>query len=207
MRLTQDLRVAICAAIMDRVDKSEIERLRSTVAERALESAMKRFPALIQTAWSDAEARHFIQSREVTVVDVFVGDPLTDDSDRVRRYSRYESISIEVPYSHHTLYGELQEELKCLFAVEIAAFEEAVQTISTLRHRVRGALAGIQTVKQLKERYPEWYKFLPENLTQTINKSTALVDANLMTDLMQAGWPDGKRPETVEAVEAEAEAA
>jgi hypothetical protein len=61
----------------------------------------------------------------------------------------------------------------------------------TLQAKLDGVLASIRTRSRLIELFPEFEKYAPADVV--VDKSAHLpAIANLVTDLMDAGWPKGK---------------
>lgn len=58
-----------------------------------------------------------------------------------------------------------------------------------LESRIRNAVESVSTAKAFRTRFPEFAKYLPEEAQAT----NLPADANLITDLMQAGWPKEKK--------------
>jgi hypothetical protein len=63
------------------------------------------------------------------------------------------------------------------------------ETRNALREKLTATIGACSTLKQAKERLPEFEKYLPaeRGVTGTIN----LPVANLVAELMNAGWPKG----------------
>ena len=60
-----------------------------------------------------------------------------------------------------------------------------------LSSSLRGAIYGCNTLKQALELLPEFAKYLPQERDGKVIRSMPVV-ANLVADLMAAGWPKGK---------------
>lgn len=65
------------------------------------------------------------------------------------------------------------------------------KVISNLRTKVRAMIEGCSTLKTAQERLPEFIKYLPADRDGT--GTTNLPVANTVADLMNAGWPKGKK--------------
>lgn len=61
-----------------------------------------------------------------------------------------------------------------------------------LERKLRGAINGVNTLKQALETLPEFAKYLPTDRDGNKKCRQMPVVANLVTDLMAAGWPKGK---------------
>lgn len=76
---------------------------------------------------------------------------------------------------------------------EIAKLAEAQDsTRYELSQKLRGAILSVSTLKQALELLPEFTKYLPEDRDGDKKCRQMPVVANLVTDLMAAGWPKGK---------------
>ena len=64
--------------------------------------------------------------------------------------------------------------------------------IATLKTKLEGAVKAYTTVKTLREALPEFAKYLP---AEDATPSNLPALANVVSDLVQAGWPNGKTPE------------
>ena len=81
-------------------------------------------------------------------------------------------------------FPEIWEQLSAL-AKQI---EEQNEQVRTLRHQLSGVIESCSTLKQAKERLPEFEKYLPkERNGVTVANLPAI--SNLVTDLTAAGWP------------------
>lgn len=94
----------------------------------------------------------------------------------------------DLPYgrtiARHDLSAECKEGLQQLADSAIAE----IQAIETARQSLANSLGGIRTLKQFLEAYPELKKYAPQEQGKTSNLPAI---ANVMTDLMQLGWPKG----------------
>lgn len=66
------------------------------------------------------------------------------------------------------------------------------QKINALKQKVRAAISSCTTLKQAKERLPEFEKYLPAERLPAGTAGAPMV-ANVVTDLMNAGWPKENR--------------
>jgi len=79
---------------------------------------------------------------------------------------------------------------------ELEGLAEAAKAQSStrdaLRRKVRAVISGCSTLKQATERLPEFVKYLPwdRNGSSTVDLPAI---ANVVTDLLAAGWPKGKK--------------
>lgn len=65
-----------------------------------------------------------------------------------------------------------------------------------MKRRIKAVVAATSTVENLIRQYPEWEPILNKYILPKQGGKNAypVVDANLATDLMKAGWPDGGKP-------------
>lgn len=82
-------------------------------------------------------------------------------------------------------------ERKHLDAIGEAAQAQS-QSRSDLKVKVRATINSCTTLKQAKERLPEFEKYLPADRDGNGTASLPVV-ANLVADLTKAGWPKGKQ--------------
>lgn len=76
--------------------------------------------------------------------------------------------------------------------------KEQEKRLRDLRASVRSAIYGCSTLKQAKERLPEFEKYLPAERDGKYIPNLPAV-ANLVTELMNAGWPKDQKKEEVAA--------
>lgn len=76
---------------------------------------------------------------------------------------------------------------------ELAKAKKAQDTKrEALSSQLKGAILSCNTLKQAKEVLPEFVKYLPEDRDGDKKCRQMPVIANLVADLMQAGWPKDK---------------
>lgn len=66
---------------------------------------------------------------------------------------------------------------------------EQTEKIDEIRRRLRGAAYSVSTTKALREMFPEFSQYIPEDETKTKNLPAL---ANIVADVIKAGWPKGK---------------
>ena len=69
----------------------------------------------------------------------------------------------------------------------------------SLREQLRGAISRCNTLKQAEEALPEFKKYLPEDRDGDKKCRQMPVIANLVADLMNAGWPKDQSTQGVAA--------
>lgn len=85
----------------------------------------------------------------------------------------------------------LERELEQHLSDDIKASRAQDKVRSDLRQKLKGAIYGCSTLKQAYELLPEFKKYLPQDRDGKIVRTMPVV-ANLVTDLMAAGWPKAK---------------
>lgn len=88
----------------------------------------------------------------------------------------------------HTQHPDLWKKLERLAKLGKKQDEERTQ----LKNKVRAAIAGCATLKVAIERLPEFEKYLPADRTPVGTPGVPVI-ANVVTDLMAAGWPKDNR--------------
>lgn len=78
-----------------------------------------------------------------------------------------------------------------IYAAELA---EQKQRMYKLREQITAVLAGCSTLKQARERLPEFEKYLPKE-RDTTGVSGLPAVANVVSELVKAGWPKGQQGE------------
>lgn len=71
-----------------------------------------------------------------------------------------------------------------------AKYDEQNARLSEAESKVRGVIEACSTVRQAKERLPEFAKYLPEELEKSTNLPAI---ANVVADLTKLGWPKDKK--------------
>ena len=87
----------------------------------------------------------------------------------------------------HIVTGEIYIEI---LALARKAEAQRLQR-DALESKLRGAINGCNTLKQALEILPEFAKYLPQERDGKVIRSMPVI-ANLVADLMQAGWPKDK---------------
>lgn len=99
--------------------------------------------------------------------------------------------TVYIPYAESsevfTPTPEQQGELDAL----VLLLKEQDATHSALRGKLRGAAYSCTTRKALAELLPEFVDYLPGEFEVTTRRVPVI--ANLMSDMVKAGWPKGKQ--------------
>lgn len=73
----------------------------------------------------------------------------------------------------------------------VADWEQQDEAREKLEAKLQAAINGCSTLKQARERMPEFEKYLPKERDGKINRSMPAI-ANIVADLAAAGWPKGQ---------------
>lgn len=100
-----------------------------------------------------------------------------------------------VHYQYVTVIGRKDPNSDPQFVAEMrelkAAWEKQTAMIDTLSAKLRAVIGRCNTLKQAKERLPEFEKYLPQERDGVVLGSLPVV-ANVVADLTAAGWPKDK---------------
>lgn len=170
MKLTQNDRDAFVRAVMNDVPTIDyVEQSRALV----LKQLVQKLPPKIKAIWNDSELRGFIKCdayfRPIGSLSSVYGPPVEYSPD-----------------------AATMVKLQGMSAAKTAQHER----LQELRSKVSGAIQGCTTLKQAKERLPEFEKYLPADRDGTgVNQLPAI--ANVVADLVKAGWPKDKNKKQV----------
>lgn len=169
MKLTNSIRNAFIRSVMDDVPKIDhSEAIRKLVVE----DLASKLPTKIKAIWDDKELRHWV------VTDYsFWGDTIVT----------YPSAQ-KYPYS---IKPPLSEKVQLEVDALTQARSEQDKVRDALESKLKNAVYGCNTRKQLAELLPEFEKYLPEDEDKAINQNLPAV-ANLTVDFTKAGWPKKK---------------
>jgi len=90
-------------------------------------------------------------------------------------------------WSTHTVVGDVDE--KTLDAIT-KPYRDEENARTELYQKLKGVVESCTTLKKLKELLPEFEAYFPTEAEPTKNLPAV---ANLVTDMMQMGWPKDKR--------------
>lgn len=76
----------------------------------------------------------------------------------------------------------------------VSLFIEERNKLADLRQKVTAVITACSTLKQAKESFPEFEKYLPAE-PGNVDRTLPVV-GNLVADLAKAGWPAGEKPRT-----------
>lgn len=133
---------------------------------------MKFAPLSVQAVYENPETRRYL-----CITGSFLGriKSFCNDSD--------EAIYVNT-ISCHNLSKKSKEQADAILA-KASAENNAIKEAKTT---LQGALAGVKTLKQFKEMFPELEKYAPEEVTKSSNLPAL---ANVMAGLSSLGWPKG----------------
>lgn len=167
-RLTNDKREAIVRAVIGGVPKEDYD---TKIADRVKKLNMLFLPTKVKAVASDPELFTWLHTRYINLGRSFHSV-----------YLPYEGI----PFSEYEKKFKEDSKIKEWLKKKV----EQENNIDDLRKRVKTQIGTVNTSKQLAERFPEFVKYLPQELTYTPNLPA---DNTLITDLVKAGWPEGKK--------------
>lgn len=175
MRLTNMLREAIIASILADVPTEDYESKIRELAQKAVLAAApkcvqevyKLNPALLETGYfyglfPGRHQNHFVHG----VVGSFME-------------------TADASYGAWPVSEEHRIELIALRE----AYAAQIERMNELRAKVTGIVNSVTTTQRLRELLPEFDKYIPKDEKQSTGVPAL---ANLVTDLMAAGWPKGK---------------
>lgn len=174
MKLTNVIRDAFVHAVMDDVPSTDYD---TQMRDLAVKKAIDRLPKKIQEAWKSEATRQFIKTGGIYVNHKMVqGIPGADSWNGF--------IGEEPPKDW---FADLNE-------LEALASKQAEER-SELEQKVHAVAYSCTTRKALLEQLPEFEKYLPAEAPKASNLPAV---ANLVTDLLKAGWPKGGKKAKVE---------
>ena len=167
MRLTKADKEAFVRAVMDDVPKVDYDE---QAKKLVMEELVERMPAEVKAVYKTAP--EWLTSNYICLrgnLQSFYGP--------VRKYTDTAEFA-----------PRLSEKLSEKLSELSAAKKEQTGTHNEIRAKVRATIDSCTTLKQAKERLPEFEKYLP---TERGSFSTANLPAvtNLVADLMNLGWP------------------
>lgn len=164
MKLTNTLRLAFVNAVIDDVPQVDYREL---VQKRVDELTWAELPTKLKEVCSDPECRPYLRFAQSSPV-----------------YAGYYTVWSKYPHITNAISLKLEIDIEVLEL--IAADKEQNAKFEKLRDSLTGLANSCSTVKQLADRAPELAKYLPKEADPTKNLP---VVSNVITSLMQAGWP------------------
>lgn len=167
-RLTNDKREAIVRAVIGEVPKEDYH---TKIADRIKKLNVLFLPPKVKEIANDPKLFVWLHTRYLYLgrSSYLIYFPYQDIS-----FSEYENKFKGDPKIKEWLKKQIEQDDK----------------LHDLRKRVKTQIWTVNTSKQLADRFPEFVKYLPQELTYTPNLPA---DNTLITDLVKAGWPEGKK--------------
>lgn len=165
MRLTNFIREAYINSVMNDLPSIDYQQ---QIIKFVTKTVMDSLPESVKKVWKDPATNKFINMQGNTYGGVYVCLPcLTSE------------------------YPKLGEKCSAELAVIVIAKKAQAAAFDVLRNKVKQAAYGCTTRKSLVELLPEFEKYLPPE-TEGPNRQLPVI-ANLMVELVKAGWPKGGR--------------
>lgn len=168
MKLTMSDRSAFVRAVMDDVPSEDYAAQARKLVQDYFVSIL---PPAVRAVYDDKELRHYLNGHEKYGFGVANG------------YYIGAAAEVRLP-------DELQAKLSDLGAIDSDQYQKRIALIAKLEAAIKACV----TLKQAKERLPEFEKYLPADRGETGVKNLPAI-SNLVVDLTNAGWP--KREEVV----------
>ena len=163
MKLTKSDREAFVQAVMDDVPQVDYDE---QAKKHCIELCIERMPAPARAAYLDKESREYIETNYGWLPNGLNGHSL--------------------PCRPGTHFSDAVLD-------KLAAEKEKQQAqYDDLRLKLKVTIDSCSTLKQAKERLPEFEKYLPADRDGT-GVSNLPAIANLVADLTRAGWPKGAK--------------
>lgn len=180
MRMTKHLQEAFIKAVLDDVPTLDYaEMIRPIV----LADFVSQLPPLVRAVW-DSPHREYINTSYFS------------ESHDIYRSRGYWSYSVDVPIISG--YDSAPRKLTPAGQKNVdkltKKWEAQNVRMHMLKEKLEGAVKAFTTTKALREALPEFEKYLPPEEAKVSNLPAL---ANVVANLMEAGWPKGKTPEEV----------
>lgn len=165
MKLSASDRDAFVTAVMGDVPRIDYE---GQAKDMVRAECVAKLPPKVRALWDDKELRGFVRCDSYQHVYGFTG-------------------SVAVPPVGYTMTAATTKKVKALADKHAAQRKQR----DALRDKVKAVIQGCTTLKQARERLPEFAKYLPAERGSTGATDLPAV-ANVVADLTKAGWPKGK---------------
>jgi hypothetical protein len=167
--LNNDIRERLVAKVM--ADLPPVEDPRAGLREEAIEAAISRLPEAIQKLYKDEKLNGYLNARNYSVGTVTVPN-IPYHSDRGW-------------YAHdEAVFGE---EMTAKMEEASTAYRQANLQRDALKDSLMQDFKAIKTFKVFREAYPEFAKYLPEEVS---SKSGAMVRSDAVDRAKALGWKD-----------------
>lgn len=164
MRLTKSDRDAFVSAVMDDVPSVDY---RGQAHALVREDAVNQLPKKVKEVYEDDSLKKYLDR-----VSVYLNDQFHSAYVVGPEYKMSSAVAAKIK--------ELAEKHK-----------EQDKRRRVLKDSLKSAILACNTLKQAKERMPEFEKYLPADRDSTGTSNLPAI-SNLVTDLMLAGWRGGK---------------
>jgi Nucleotide modification associated domain 5 len=169
MKLTNYIRQAYVNSVMNDVPDTDFKEQATKIVMAA---AIASLPPAVAKIYNDTKTRHYVNTTWNHFVFVSVTYPSGGDRPIL---SAKDNTRINELYAQH---------------------QSQYATVSILRDKVKAAAYSCTTRKALVELLPEFEKYLPSEQEAASKNLPAI--ANLMVDLVKAGWPkDGRKKPSI----------
>ena len=171
--------------------------------EAFVRSVMDDVPKIDYKAQADALARTWaIEQMPTVVAAAYAAYPQYFENHYMSLPSGLQGVYVPIPENEHMLDTrdlDIWAKLKEL-AQACQAQREALRSLEA---KVKNSIYACSTLKQAKERLPEFEKYLPDDRDGKVTPNLPAL-ANLVTDLVAAGWPKDKQPANAATINAAA---
>ena len=164
MRLTKDTRSAFVRAVIADVPKVDYDE---QIRKLLLDTAIGLLPEPVRKIWDDPELNSYLRTT----------------------YHYFAGVSVCIPRTTDIKESFPAEILNAIDDLENKSYKQ-YEKITELRTKLTTVVNGCSTLKQLKLALPELEKYMPADNQLTLshtNRSLPVV-ANVMGDLIKAGW-------------------
>jgi hypothetical protein len=166
MKLTKDDKQAFVSAVMDDVPQIDYNEL---ARKLIMDWAIAKLPDYVKRAYDEG----WVETKHVSTPGLLS--------------------YVYAPLQERVCQEDMPAELWAQLEVLADAMKEQKEKLRQLNESVAASITGCSTLKQAKERLPEFEKYLPADRDGTgISNLPAI--SNTVAALVQAGWPKGKVP-------------
>lgn len=171
MKLSISLRNSIVRAVMADVPRVDYD---DQIRELARQHAIKGLPPAVAKVYADPDLRAYLSLTPATVGS--------------RPYTCY-----VIGPSSGAEFVKHMEGIDDAVSALISKDNAQRQVLHEMRLKVRAAVYAHTTTKSLLKAYPEWEKYIPQD-PSAVRTPNLPAPANLISDLVKLGWPDGGKP-------------
>ena len=161
-QLTNYRRDAFINSVMNDVPHTDY---REAIANVVTEHFVEKLPPAVRRVYDDTSMRNFINLGRLRIKSGYYMVPSNDDA----------------PDASPELIAKVQP------LVDLKDRQD--DKMHELRTQIKTVVYGCRTYKQLRDKLPEFEKYIPKGEQPPANE---LVVANVVTAFMEAGWPKGK---------------